>query len=132
MFDIFRKHKEPKNNSTSYCSFWNSTWVFFPCLRDIERKGFRVGWFKRECYSEKLRESVIVRYWERERERGFGFRERKSRDQAVRERGGAWLRVEKDNHHLWWQWWLVVGTTKLWRHGGLVSRAVWDRERKRN
>jgi hypothetical protein len=35
---------------------------FFLCLRERERVGFRVGWFKRECYSEKLRESVIVRY----------------------------------------------------------------------
>ena len=36
---------------------------FFPMFkRNREREGFRVGWFKRECYSEKLRESVTVRY----------------------------------------------------------------------
>ena len=60
---------------------------FFLCLRERERVGFRVGWFKRECYSEKLRESVIVRYWERERE-GLGL-ERENQETKRWEREGV-------------------------------------------
>ena len=121
------KHKEPKNNFISYCSFWNFTWVFFQCLR--EREGFRVGWFKRECYSEKLRESVTARNWERER---VWFRERKSRDQVVRERGLLDLGLKRITTTVggsghWWSELRSFGD-----HGGLVSRAMWDQERERN